>query len=268
MTRSRTRSSFRLLLLALLVPGSLHAATVDVAATGQLRAETKGPGAPEAKVYRSLDVPPAFLIVGSVYGRPVWVTTGPTSARLLDPERVTPNPSDPEMLRVDTGGPQQDFLSVRVSGPSLVVDRDGVTLTLTQAPPILGDRTANDLLQALPEYRRNAARYQPDQASVDALRKATQPVELLVFFGSWCSHCEEMVPRLLKVMQEAQGTGLTVRYHGVPADGAPDPFADQMGVRALPTGVLRRDDKEVARLDVDDWEHPEKSLARLVAKAP
>lgn len=263
-----TRSSFRLLLLALLLPGSLHAATVDVAATGQLRAETKGPGAPEAKVYRSLDAPPAFLIVGSVYGRPVWVTTGPTSARLLDADRVKPNPTDPEAMIVDTGGPQQDFLSVRFSGPNLIVDRDGVTLTLTQAPPILGERSGTDLLQALPEYRRNAARYQPDRASVDTLRKSTQPVELIVFFGSWCSHCEEVVPRLLKVMQEAQGTGLTVRYHGVPADGAPDPVADQMRVRALPTGVLRRDDKEVARLDVDDWDHPEKSLARLVTTAP
>lgn len=260
-----TRSPARLLLLALLLPGWLHAATVDVAATGQLRAETKGPGPSDAKVYRSTDAPVAFLVTGSVFGRPVWVTTGPTSARLLDPARVTPSPSDPETMRVDTSGPQQDFLGVRFSGPNLVLDRDGVTLTLAQAPPILGAVTGAELLAALPEYRRNAARYQPDPASVSALRRATQPVELLVFFGSWCSHCEEVVPRLVKVMQEAQGTRLTVRYHGVPADGAPDPLADQVGVRALPTGVLRRDGKEVARMDVDDWEHPDKSLARLVA---
>ncbi|MCW5893930.1 MAG: thioredoxin family protein [bacterium] len=260
-----TRSPVGLLLMTLLLPGWLHAATVDVAATGQLQAATKGPGAPEAKVYRSLDAPVAFLVTGSVFGRPVWVTTAPTSARLLDPARVTPSPSDAETMRVDTGGPQQDFLGVRFSGPDLVLDRDGVALTLTQAPPILGERTGAELLAALPEYRRNAARYEPDAASVAVLRRATQPLELLVFFGSWCSHCEEMVPRLLKVMQEAQGTGLTVRFHGVPADGAPDKVADAMGVRALPTGVLRRDGKEVARMDVDDWEHPDKSLARLVA---
>jgi thiol-disulfide isomerase/thioredoxin len=264
-----TRSPLRPLLLALLLagglPGALRAATVDVAPTGQLRAETKGPGGPSARVYRSLDAPPAFLVMDSVYGRPVYVTTGPTSARLIAADRVTPSPADPEMLRIDTGGPQQDFLAVRFSGPNLILDRDGLTLTLAQAPPILGERSGDQLLEALPEYRRNAARYHPDKAAVDILRRSTQPVEFLVFFGSWCSHCEEMVPRLLKVMQEAQGTGITVRFHGVPADGAPDKLADQMGVRSLPTGVLRKGDKEVGRFDVDDWETPEKSLVRLVA---
>lgn len=267
-----TRSPLRPLLLALValgaLPGALRAATVDVAPTGQLRAETKGPGAPTARVYKSLDAPPKFLVMDSVYGRPVYVTTGPTSARLLDAERVTKSPTDPDMLRIDTAGPQQDFLVVNFSGPNLVLDRNGVTMTLTQAPPILGEHSATDLLAALPEYRRNAARYQPDKAAVDVLRRSTQPVEFLVFFGSWCSHCEEMVPRLLKVMQEAQGTGVTVRYHGVPADGAPDPLADKMGVRALPTGVLRRGNQEVGRFDVDDWETPEKSLVRLVASSP
>lgn len=264
-----TRSPLRLLLLALLaLPGSPFAATVELAETGQLRAETKGPGGGAARVYRSLDAPVAFLVTGSVYGRPLFVTTGPTSARLLDPARVTPDPADPETMRVDTGGPQEDFLVVRFSGPNLVLDRDGVTMSLTPAPPILGEKTAADLLQVLPEFRRNAASYAPDAASVDALRRLTKPIELLVVYGSWCSHCEDVVPRLIKAMQEAKGTALTVRYHGVPADGAPDPLADEMRVRSLPTGVLRRDGTEVARLEGDGWDHPEKSLVRLIAAAP
>jgi thiol-disulfide isomerase/thioredoxin len=233
-------------------------ASLELAPTGQFQVK-------DAQVYRTLEPPPRFLVLGSRFGRPVLITTGPIGARLLDPARVRRDDPPAETVHVDTGGPQQDFLTVRVSGENLVVERDGTTMTLAAAPPILGDKTLDEMLAAMPDYRRAAARYRPDAAALDRLRRAKQPAEVLVFFGSWCSHCEQVIPRLVRVLQDTRGAPLQVVFHGVPAPGgATDPMADDLGVRGLPTAIVRRDGKEVARLVGEDWGTPETALANMV----
>jgi thiol-disulfide isomerase/thioredoxin len=237
---------------------SVGAALIEVAPTGQFQVQ-------DARVYRSVEPPPKFLVLGSRFGRPVLITTGPLGARLLDPGRVQTDAPPAETVRVDTGGSQQDFLTVRMDGENLVLERDGTTMKMTASPPILGDKSLDEMLAAMPDYRRSAARYTPNAAALDRIRRAKQPAELLVFFGSWCSHCEQMIPRLVRVLQDTRGAALRVVFHGVPAPGGPqDPMADTLGVRGLPTGIFRRDGKEVGRLEGPEWNAPETTLADLV----
>jgi thiol-disulfide isomerase/thioredoxin len=236
-----------------------HAATIELVATSQFVAD-------RATVYRSLEPPVTLLVEPSPFGRPVLVTTGPLGARLLDPARVARDPADPDAMRVDTGGPQEDFLSVRPDGPNLILEREGLTMALMEGPPLLGDHQLDDLLQALPEYRRGAAHYAPDAAALATLRRAKRPTELLVFFGSWCPHCEQAVPRLVRVLEELRGAPITATFHGVPHDARwDDPLIDRLHIVGLPTAIVQRDGKEIARMEGDQWARPEKSLADLLA---
>jgi hypothetical protein len=253
-----------LLTLTLTAPGS--ASTIQLGQTGQFQVEVRGAIERDAKVYRSFTPPQAFLVTTTAFRRPVLITTGPTSARMIDAARVVHDASDPQIVRVDESGPVEDLMTVRFEGPRLTVARDGISATLVQSPPLLGKQTAEQLFAALPEYRRNASYYTPDRKAVDELRDLGQPAELFVVFGSWCSHCEAVVPRLLRVLQDAGPTKLTVVLHGAPQGGG-DPVADGLGVTALPTGIVRRDGKEIARMKEDDWDAPETSLARIL-RAP
>lgn len=246
----------RTALLTLLASGA-SADTIEFAATGQFAVQGSA-------VYRSVELPARFLVEPSPFGRPVLVTTGPVGARLLDPGRVTHDAADPEVVRVDTSGPQEGFLSVHADGAGLIVDRDGVKMTLKAAPPLLGDRTLDEVMKALPEYRRGAARYTPDRASLEKLSRA-QPTELLVVFGSWCPHCEQLVPKLARVLEDVKGAPITVTFHGVPPGGEGDLLMDELRVTHLPTAIIRRDGREIARMEGDAWATPETSLARLVA---
>lgn len=213
--------------------------------------------------YRSVELPPSFLVEPSPFGRPVLIRSGGPTARLLDPKYITRDAADPDVVHVDTSGPQEGFLSVRLDGPDLVLERDGRTMTLKASPPLLGDRSLDELIAAMPEYRRDATRYTPDPAAIEKLRHLRQPTELLVFFGSWCPHCARTVPRLVRVLQDVQGTPITVTFHGVPHDGK-DPLADDLRITGFPTAIVRRDSKELARMKDDDWDAPERGLAALV----
>jgi thiol-disulfide isomerase/thioredoxin len=248
--------------------GRAHGATMELVGTGQFRVQSKGATDPDARVYRALVPPFAFLVFTPAFRRPVLVTTGTRAARLVDPARVTHDADDPEIVRLDTAGPQEDFLSVRVDGSSLVVERDGVTIALAPSEPVLGDRTLEEVTRALPEYRRNAAHYTPDPRALETLRRLERPAELIVFFGSWCAHCERMMPRLVRVLQDAGGAPIEVTFHGVPPGQARDRMADELRITALPTAIVRRDAKEVARIVDDDWDAPEKSLAAALAGKP
>ncbi len=257
-----------LLLLATLAAPA-RAATVQFASTGQFQVKARGSVDPNARVYRSVLPPWQFIVTTFALPRPVLVTTGPAGARLVDPKRVTPDPADPQIVRFDTAGPVEDLLTIRFEGPNLVIDRDGVVVALTPSPPVLGNKTLDELVVAIPDYRRNAATYTPDAGALKALRDETEPAELTVFFGSWCSHCEQVIPRLVRVLEDAKPAKLTVSFHGVPQGQTADPEADAARVTALPTGIVRRDGKEIARLMDEDWDAPEKSLvAALSGKKP
>jgi thiol-disulfide isomerase/thioredoxin len=251
------RFLLRTALVVLLARGAA-AETIELATTSQF--EVQG-----SAVYRSVDPPARFLVEPSPFGRPVLVTTGPLGARLLDPARITRDSANPEAVRVDTSGPQEGFLLVHADALGLVVDRDGVTMTLKASPPLLGDRSLDEVMKALPEYRRGAARYTPDPASLEKLSRTAQPTELLVVFGSWCPHCEQAVPKLARVLEDVKGAPIKVTFHGVPPGGEGDLLMDELHVTRLPTAIIRRDGKEVARMEGEAWAAPETSLARLVA---
>ena len=140
-------------------------------------------------------------------------------------------------------------------------------MTLKEGPPLLGDRTLDELVGALPEYRRDAARYTPDAGLLEKIRRVKEPTELLVFFGSWCPHCAQAVPRLIRVLEDALGAPLSVTFHGVPRDGS-DPMMDDLRVTGLPTVILRRNSKEVARMEGEEWTAPEKNLAAVLTTIP
>jgi thiol-disulfide isomerase/thioredoxin len=232
------------------------AATLELTPTSQFAVQG-------STIYRSVELPPTFLVEPSPFGRSVLIRSGGPSARLLDPKRITRDAADPDVVRIDMSGPQEDFLSVRLVGSDLVLERDGRTMTLKASPPLLGDLSLDELIAAMPEYRRDATRYTPDPAALEKLRHLRQPTELLVFFGSWCPHCAQAVPRLVRVLQDVQGAPMTVTFHGVPHDGK-DPLATDLRVTGLPTAIVRRDNKELTRMGADDWNAPERGLAALL----
>jgi len=260
-------SPARLLVAALLLLApAARADVVELSATGQLHVETTRGPSEDARVFKSAAMPMVLLVDQTPYGQPVLVTTGPTTARLVEPSHVTPDPTNPDIVRVDTSGPQSGFLQVRLQGSSLVLERDGLRMSLVPTPPVLGERTLDQLVEQLPDYRRSAARYSPDAKAVATLKAVQQPTDVVVFFGSWCSHCEQVVPKLVRVLQDTGNSNLRVKFHGVPPPGeTEDRVADREGVRSLPTLIVRRDGREVARMTEHGWDTPEVELVKIVA---
>jgi thiol-disulfide isomerase/thioredoxin len=264
-----TRHVFTALLIgSLILSRGAAAAPITLTTTGQFQVQWKGAIEPGARIFRSSAPPTVLLVTTAAFSRPIYITIGPTSARLIDSARVVPDPANPEIVRVDPSGPVENLLGLRPDGANLTLDRDGISITLVPSPPVLGDRTLDELVQALPDYRRDAAAYTPQGATVDKLRQLEQPAELVVYFGSWCSHCAQLVPKMIRILQDAKAPQLRVRFHGLPPNGERDPEADAERIDALPTAIVRRGGKEIGRMVEAAWDTPESSLLNLLTTKP
>lgn len=117
-----------------------------------------------------------------------------------------------------------------------------------RVPPIIGSTNIDEIFNHNPMYKRGMEEYRPNTEAVVALKGVKNKAVIEVWFGSWCPHCQKVVPRFLKAMQAAGNPNIDVIYHGVPRDfGKYDP-ARSKNVKGLPTFIFLRDGKEFARL--------------------
>jgi thiol-disulfide isomerase/thioredoxin len=152
---------------------------------------------------------------------------------------------------------------------SVTFDYQSRHIAISSKPALLGLHMAADLAANDPAYVRGAAKYEPNATAIAALRAPGSAVKVRVFFGSWCPHCQQNVPHIMKVEEALAGSRVSVEYFGLgrPPDGFKDPEALKMQISGVPTAIVYVGDKKVGRLIGEDWDAPEVELSRLVARA-
>lgn len=141
---------------------------------------------------------------------------------------------------------------------------DGKEARLIPKPWLLGRHDGGQLRDYNAEYAFEASQYQPGSENIAALRNQSKDVRVRVYFGSWCPHCKQLLPRILKVEEELQGSEIRFEYYGLPSPLTDDPETDRVGINGVPTAVIFIDGKEGARLTGNDLQVPEAALRQAV----
>ena len=121
-------------------------------------------------------------------------------------------------------------------------------LKILPKQPLVGPTTSDDLLRHSPLYRKGMGSYTPEAPEITYLRSYAAPIDIEVFFGTWCSHCKVVVPRFMKAVQAAANPRLRVSYHGVPSPFDTYEPARINGVKGIPTFIFRMAGREVGRI--------------------
>ena len=93
----------------------------------------------------------------------------------------------------------------------------------------------------------SAIRYWLAASAVSKLKQVDGHYRIEVWFGSWCPHCQRVVPRFLKVMQAVGNPNVEVLYHAVPRQFGSYQPAVQKEVNGLPTFIIMKDGREFTR---------------------
>jgi hypothetical protein len=213
---------------------------------------------PKARVYSSQRAG-SLLVRTSELPSPVLLDLRGRTVSVLDLLKVAERTDGTIDLLADAVlEPAGSFRVVDGEGRFAVAGRDAV---IAPRPHKIGPQEGAELLESNPGYQWRAKRYTPDPPALERLRAEKRDIRVLTFFGTWCPHCSEHLPYLLKAEQKLDGAGIEFDYHGLPTTISSDPEAVRWKVEAVPTAiVLVRDQKgerELGRLPTRYWSNPE-----------
>lgn len=163
-------------------------------------------------------------------------------------------------VKFDSGSDQARLLPGADGGPAspYTIDQSSVVfyvgsnrLKIMAKQPLIGPATPDNIVRHSPLYRKGIQEYVPAPADLAYLKGYQTPIEIEVFFGTWCPHCKVLVPKFMKTMEQAANQKLAVSYHGVPTGFDKYEPARSNGVVGIPTFIFWKDGKEVARIPGD-----------------
>lgn len=220
--------------------------------------ELNGTPADDAEVLYSRQAG-AFLIVAPELSSPALLSARTQQVSTVQSLKLAP---------MAQGG--YELLPNAVAGQSGSFERDAegrvhfqvgdASAVLVQRPWILGFqgpryiRAMNDL------WDQRVDQYAPNAEALEKLRGVGSDVRLDVYFGEWCPHCAQVVPRIMRVEEALGDGGLKIRYYGLPQSMGDDPVTERLGLTGVPTGIVYRDGEEVGRTIGRSFERPETAL--------
>lgn len=207
---------------------------------------------------------PAFLVLSSSLPSPVLLTPRAGTVETVHIMKIAKQKDGSVDLLADAVlAPIGQF---QMAGENVTFDYQGRKVSLNPKPPLVGLHKNQELKTHNPQYARTASAYKPNGAAIAALKKSA-PATVRVYFGSWCPHCRQHVPLILKVEDQLQGAPIKFEYFGLkrPPEGWNDPEIKRLGVRGVPTGIVYRNGKEIGRLTNDNWNAPEVALSKIVS---
>lgn len=274
MTARRTVvvSKFALLLAATLVaarPAAAQAADAllsGFAPNGDFLLVVDGREVPQARIYDSKRAG-AILIRSAEFPSPVLLDRVGGVVQTVDLMKVSERSDGSIDLLADAAlAPSGTF---RLEGEQTLFTVGAKRAALKRNPFLLGMKDGRALLDHDAYYRFLAAKYQPDTSALGLLRAEKRRVRVLTFFGSWCPHCKEHVPLLIKAATLLDGAGIDFDFYGLPRTGLNSEVeAKKWGVQAVPTSIVLVDGKEIGRIPNSGWVRPESAIASILASPP
>jgi hypothetical protein len=73
-----------------------------------------------------------------------------------------------------------------------------------------------------------------------------------------------MVPRIMKLAEQLEGSQINFDFYGLPRGITGDPEATRVDIHAVPTGVIYRSGKEIGRIEGAGWRVPELAINNLL----
>jgi thiol-disulfide isomerase/thioredoxin len=257
-----------LLLLATLPLGAQQippdAVLRDFEPHGERVLEVAGATLPGVRIFRSQRAGSAFLVIGPGLPGAILISPRAREVQRIDANKVVVGADGVAFVLADAQPVRESPFALEADNLTLSFTIGGKPARFKEKPYLLGLQPASTLRSHDPGYAFRASRYNPSAPVVRALRQTTAPTKVRVYFGSWCPHCSDTVPKVLKVAEALAGSPITFEYYGLPKGFGSEPEASRNGVDVVPTGIVYRGGKEVGRIEAGGWAIPELGLKKVL----
>lgn len=128
----------------------------------------------------------------------------------------------------------------------------------------LGSVSREDILR-LKVYHYNYIEYVPKSDPLEEIHNVAEPAEVVIYFGDWCKGCKKHVPALIKLMEFADNSRVTLKYVNMSPDKLqPSGLLEGKNITIVPTIIVLRGGTEIGRIVESPKEAMEEDLARIL----
>lgn len=260
------RTGWMLLFAALLLgaTGTLHAQEGGISGftpIGDYLLEVDGEDKPKAQILGARHAR-SLLVMGAGLPTPLLIDLANGSVSGLHLMKVAER--DGGTVDLLSNPVARPYGTYSIDGDRIVFEVEGRRVAVKPKPVLTGNRTAEELVAHDPTYATKRDIYAPSTSEVEELRQQDESVRVRIYFGTWCPFCAEMVPRVLKLDQQLEGSKVRFEYYGLPRQISQDAEARAMNIRGVPTGIVYSDGKEIGRISGNSWRSPEEALAEIL----
>lgn len=143
-------------------------------------------------------------------------------------------------------------------------DLAGKEARFLDKPPLLGPTSIEDIVEYDASYRYRADQYEPQPVYMGELEKLSSDVLVKVYFSTQCKVCQELLPHMIKVIEELDNPNFSFEFFGLPLPATGHPVAEEMNVKGFPTGIVFIDGREVGRAEGHRWRFPSMALHHII----
>ena len=114
-------------------------------------------------------------------------------------------------------------------------------------------------------FKENYAEYMPDKPTLQALKDMDKSgIRIDVYMGTWCPDSREHVPHFVRVVREAGFSVKQYRIFALPRHYGDSPLVKGKNIIRVPTFIVYRNGKELARIIEYPMESIEKDLWHIL----
>lgn len=109
--------------------------------------------------------------------------------------------------------------------------------------------------------------YQPDPQAIQQLKLLLQDKKIIIVMGTWCSDCRQQVPRLYKVLDQANFSAEQITLIFVDeSKKAADGLTDHLNINKVPAFILTANEKEIGRITESPLVTLENDMIEILTK--
>ena len=236
----------------------------DFKRNGEFLFELDGEDLKHAEIYLS-DRTSSYLVIAPQLASPLLINPRAQSVESVSFMKVMKRDDGTIDLLADASFNR--LSAFRIDGQEIVFEVKGQEAKLKAKPPLLGEQGPDALKSYKPEYAQLAGEYTPDTRFTAKLQSQQDAVRVRVYFGTWCPVCGRLVPRIMRLADEVEGSPITFEYYGLPQPMSDDPITRRDDIHGVPTALVYLGGKEIGRLTGADLNAPEKAITRAILGA-
>lgn len=204
-------------------------------------------GAPDlsAQVFQPMSYQRYMILASDKFSAPLLLDLSKKRVRTLKSSAVKIEGSFLKSTGIPAG---KDAGGYTVKGGLTTFKVQGKTVAITIRQTLVGEVAPEIILAHSPDYVLRKKAYTPKAKAISYLGSYKKKTDIVVMFATWCSTCKVVLPRIMRVLGDANNPHFTIRYIGIAMGGnEPAEELERYG-HDYPALIVYQNGKEVDRI--------------------